>query len=160
MSYTIEKISQPYDEIICEIIKRVGTEFGAIGEGFGPSDDEVLNMSRYYSEEDRAVYFIAKVDGVVVGGGGIASFDKTLDICELKKLFLLPEGRGLGIGSALVKRCLDFAVSQRYRQCYLDTLSSMKAAIGLYERFGFIHLDKPIGTTIHNGCDVWMIKDL
>ena len=160
MSYIIEKISPSYDEVICKIIIKVGTEFGAIGEGFGPSDDEVLNMSRHYRAEERAVYFIAKIDGIVVGGGGIASFDETLNICELKKLFLLPEGRGLGIGSTLVKRCLDFARSQGYKQCYLDTLSNMKAAIALYERSGFTHLDKPIGGTIHNSCDVWMISDL
>ncbi len=38
-------ISAEYDQTICDIIKKVGAEFGAIGEGFGPSDAEVLAMS-------------------------------------------------------------------------------------------------------------------
>jgi len=36
----------------------------------------------------------------------------------------------------------------------------MKSAISLYEKLGFIHLDKPLAGTIHSGCDVWMLKDL
>lgn len=160
MSYTIAKIQQDDDPVICDIIKQVGAEFGAVGDGFGPSDTEVLCMSQHYLESSRSLYLVARLNGVVVGGCGIAPFNASNEICELKKLFLLPPGRGFGIGRALASQCLDFARLQGFQSCYLDTLKSMSAAIALYETLGFSHLDGPLPSTLHGGCDVWMLKQL
>lgn len=152
--------SAEFDQDLCKIIQQVGAEFGAIGDGFGPSDAEVLAMSQHYNSEDRSGYWVALLDGKVVGGGGIAAFNASTSVCELKKLFLLPESRGLGLGKALIGQCLSFASQQGYEQCYLDTLSNMSTAVRLYESFGFEHLTEPMPGTEHNGCDVWMLKSL
>ena len=160
MGYVVQEIKSEHDLKVCEIIKTVGKEYGAIGEGFGPSDPEVEAMSLYYKNENASRYFVSSIDGSVVGGGGIASFNNNNDICELRKLFLLPESRGLGIGKNIVEECLQYAKSQGYKKCYLDTLTSMKSAIILYEKLGFQHLDSPLEGTIHNGCDIWMLKEL
>ena len=156
----ISPITSEQDAAICHIIKSVGAEFGAVGEGYGPGDDEVQAMSQHYHDENRARYFVVTLDGVVAGGCGIASFSADGHVCELRKLFLLPEFRGLGIGKALTMASLGYARSKGYRQCYLDTLSGMTSAIALYESLGFRRLDQPPSETIHNACDVWMLKDL
>lgn len=148
------------DSVIADIIKTVGTEFKAIGEGFGPSDSEVSHMSNHYHAEQGSAYFVAILEGEVVGGGGIAPFSDDLSVCELRKLFLLPKARGLGIGQQLLEQSLVFAKAQNYQQCYLDTLATMTSAIKLYEKQGFTHLEAPLAGTIHNGCDVWMVKEL
>lgn len=74
MRVEIVPIRPEFDAEICQIIQSVGAEFGAIGEGFGPSDAEVLAMSQYYREQDRSAYFVALLEGKVVGGGGIAPY--------------------------------------------------------------------------------------
>ena len=160
MSYEIQEIKPSHDTQVCEIIKKVGEEYGAIGEGFGPSDPEVNAMSQHYNDESSSRYFVAFIKGSIVGGSGIAAFNDSNDVCELRKLFLLPESRGLGLGKKLTEDCLVYAKSKGYKQCYLDTLHSMKSAIELYEKLGFKHLDKPLAGTIHNSCDVWMLKEL
>ncbi|ELG4675011.1 GNAT family N-acetyltransferase [Vibrio cholerae] len=160
MRVEIVPIRPEFDAEICQIIQSVGAEFGAIGEGFGPSDAEVLAMSQHYREQDRSAYFVALLEGKVVGGGGIAPFASHADLCELKKLFLLPTSRGHGVGRALSEHCLNFAKQQGYAKCYLDTLSSMTQAIKLYQQLGFEHLTQPMAGTEHNGCDVWMLKSL
>ncbi|BCK06547.1 GNAT family N-acetyltransferase [Vibrio cholerae] len=160
MRVEIVPIRPEFDAEICHIIQSVGAEFGAIGEGFGPSDAEVLAMSQHYREQDRSAYFVALLEGKVVGGGGIAPFAGHKDLCELKKLFLLPTSRGHGVGRALSEHCLNFAKQQGYAKCYLDTLSSMTQAIKLYQQLGFEHLTQPMAGTEHNGCDVWMLKSL
>lgn len=160
MTYKIQKIKPTHDTKICSIIKKVGEEFGAIGEGFGPSDLEVISMSQHYKDENASRYFVGIIDDQVVGGSGIASFNGSDKICELRKLFLLPKSRGLGLGKKLTEFCLDYAKSKGYKKCYLDTLTGMQSAISLYEKLGFKHLDKPLQGTIHNGCDVWMLKEL
>ncbi|RTZ15553.1 GNAT family N-acetyltransferase [Vibrio aquaticus] len=158
MTILIEPIRPEHDAEICTIIKAVGAEFGAVGEGFGPSDPEVEAMSQYYTLDKNSVYLVATLNGNIVGGCGIAPFNGSSTTCELKKLFLLPESRGLGIGASLSEQCLAFAKQQRFTQCYLDTLSSMDSAIRLYEKLGFKHLTQPLEGTEHGGCDIWMLK--
>lgn len=158
--YQIMPIQAQHDAAICQIIQQVGAQYGAIGEGFGPADAEVQCMSQHFSSHQRSQYLVAILDGQVVGGAGIAPFQQQTEICELKKLFLLPKAQGLGIGKALTQACLDFAREQGYQQCYLDTLSNMHSAIALYEKFSFQHLQQPLPGTLHSGCDVWMLKQL
>ncbi|MDF9398781.1 GNAT family N-acetyltransferase [Vibrio sp. 1180_3] len=160
MDITITEITPTDDQDICHIIKSVGAEFGAVGEGFGPSDAEVEQMSQYYGIETKSIYLVAKMDGKVMGGAGIAAFNSSQEVCELKKLFLLPERRGHGLGIKLSKTCMKYAKDMGYQSCYLDTLSNMTSAIRLYEKLGFSHLNEPMVGTEHNGCDVWMIKEL
>ncbi len=160
MQYTIEEIRPEHDKPMGQIIKAVGAEYGAIGDGFGPSDSEVLCMSRNYNARSNSIYLVALVEGNVVGGSGVAAFNTSDHVCELRKLFLLPENRGFGLGKELTRRCLVFARSKGYKQCYLDTLSHMKSAIMLYEKLGFRRLSRPLDGTIHNRCDVWMQKEL
>ena len=160
MSFTLLPIQARFDADIAQIIRQTGIEFGAIGEGFGPGDAEVSAMSRHYDPEQRSQYLVALLDDQVVGGCGIAPFNGSAETCELRKLFLLPQSRGRGIGRALTLACLDFARSQGFVQCYLDTLSNMTAAIGLYRSLGFQILAEPLEGTPHGGCDLWMLKSL
>lgn len=160
MSLHITTIRPEHDQELCRIIKQVGAEFGAVGDGFGPADQEVSCMSQHYHQRLRSIYLVALINNQVVGGCGIAAFNHHQDICELRKLFLLPEARGQGIGKNLLNRSLDYARSMQYKQCYLDTLSSMNAAICLYKKLGFTALNRPLDGAIHHGCDTWMIKSL
>lgn len=57
--------------------------------------------------------------------------------CEMKRLYVTPAGRGIGLGSQLVDAAIDMASHLGYREIRLDTLSSMHKARGLYEKVGF-----------------------
>lgn len=160
MSYQIQAVTAAQDAKVCEIIKAVGKEYGAVGEGYGPSDPEVEAMSRFYVDSEKSLYLVATINGEVVGGCGVARFADRDDVCELRKLFLLPQSRGLGLGKKLTQQCLSYATNKGYQQCYLDTLSNMQSAVSLYEKLGFEHLTKPLAGTEHSACDVWMLKTL
>jgi ribosomal protein S18 acetylase RimI-like enzyme len=58
-------------------------------------------------------------------------------IAELKRLYVRPEGRGLGLGSSLTAAALQAALDAGYERVRLDTLACMESAQRLYERFGF-----------------------
>jgi len=62
-------------------------------------------------------------------------------ICEMKRLFVSPDGRGLGLGRALAHAIVDEAKRLGYAEIRLDTLPSMRTAIGLYEALGFVAID-------------------
>jgi ribosomal protein S18 acetylase RimI-like enzyme len=57
--------------------------------------------------------------------------------CEMKRLWVRPSARGLGVGRALVDRVLVEARERGYREIVLDTLPVMGDAQRLYERAGF-----------------------
>jgi GNAT superfamily N-acetyltransferase len=57
--------------------------------------------------------------------------------CEMKRLFLLPSARGLGLGRALAQAVVGEARRLGYAELVLDTLPSMQTAVRLYEQMGF-----------------------
>jgi putative acetyltransferase len=158
--FIIRSIVFEDDPAMAAIIRTVMPEFGAVGDGFAINDPEVDWMSRAYSDP-RCAYFVVEREGVVKGGGGVAPLaGGDPKVCELRKMYFLPELRGLGAGNALISLCLDAARSLGFRQCYLETLSGMKAAQKLYERNGFSRIGQPMGNTGHGGCNTFYLLDL
>ena len=156
----IRPIRAQDDAAMASVIRTVMPEFGATGCGFAISDPEVDWMSRAYAEP-RHAYFVVERDGVVLGGGGIAPLaGGDGDTCELRKMYFLADARGIGAGTAMMARCLDAARAAGFRQCYLETLSGMDAAMRLYERSGFRRIAAPMGATGHGGCDSFYLLEL
>jgi putative acetyltransferase len=160
MNFSIRSIEPGDDARVAQIIRTVMPEFGATGEGFAINDPEVDWMSRAYSEP-RCSYFVIEKDGEVLGGAGVAPLiDGEADVCELRKMYFLPELRGLGAGAAMMQMCLDAARAHGFRRCYLETLRGMDAAMKLYERSGFQRLPGPMGATGHGGCNAFYLLHL
>ena len=154
MSFVIRPIEARDNQVIAHIIRTVMPEFGADGPGFAIHDAEVDHMSDSYSAP-RSAYFVVELEGRVLGGGGVAPLtgDSTGLICELRKMYFLPELRGLGAGKALINRCIEAARTFGFKQCYLETLEHMAAARKLYQANGFVEITKPCGNTGHFSCD-------
>ncbi len=156
----IRPIAPADDAAMAAIIRAVMPEFGATGDGFAINDPEVDWMSRAYSAP-RHAYFVLERDNKVLGGAGIAPLaGGDDDVCELRKMYFLPEARGLGAGAAMMSRCLDAARGAGFARCYLETLCGMDAAMRLYQRSGFHRIDGPMGATGHGGCNTFYLREL
>jgi putative acetyltransferase len=159
-AFTIRPIRADDDIAMAAIIRTVMPEFGAGGDGFAINDPEVDWMSRAYSDP-RSAYFVVERAGRVAGGGGVAPLvGGDAGTCELRKMYFLPEVRGLGAGAALMQVCLDAARGFGFGQCYLETLRGMDAAMRLYEKSGFSRLPGPLGATGHGGCNAFYLLAL
>lgn len=75
----------------------------------------------------------------VIGSIAFRSLNETR--CELKRLYVKPDARGLKAGHLLVDTALDEAKRQGYRSIVLDSLDWMSSALAIYERAGFVTIE-------------------
>ena len=79
--------------------------------------------------------WLAQVSGAPVGAVGLKPFDAGR--AELKRLYVAPQARGLGLGEALCRACIEGARVKGYRALLLDTDHGLSQANAVYERLGF-----------------------
>ena len=159
-SYSIRPITAADNAAVAAIIRGVMPEFGADGPGFAIHDAEVGDMAASYAAP-RCIYFVVERGGRICGGGGIAPLQgASTDICELRKMYFLPELRGLGAGAALIELCMQHARRLGFMHCYLETLTGMHAAQRLYEKNGFQRIAAALGNTGHFGCNRFYLRTL
>ncbi len=154
--------SHPDDNpAIAAIIRSVMTSYGAVGPGFSIEDAEVDEMHETYDVPRSLLLVVDDGEGRVIGCGGIAPLaGGDADTCELKKMYFLPEARGLGLGRELMMTLEEAARYRRYRVVYLETLGSMVEAAKLYQRLQYTPLAGPMGNTGHTRCGSFYAKTL
>lgn len=156
----IREITPADDEQIASVIRSVLVEFGVPKVGTAYADKALDKMTETYKKE-KAVYFVIDDNGELIGGAGIAQLDNFEgNICELQKMYFLPEARGVGLGTKMMTACLKKAKDYGFEKCYLETMPYMDDARKLYKKVGFEMLEKPMGDTGHFSCNVWMIKTI
>lgn len=119
--------------------------------GFQKTDEEFKTFPAMY----RAL-FLAKVDGVPVGACGIKAFKP--DIAELKRLYVLPAGRGHKLGERLTLAAIQHSKAKGFEAMYLDTDPGLTHANQIYERLGFADIERYYGNPM--GCSRYMALTL
>jgi putative acetyltransferase len=161
MQHVVVRNIEPADnKTLAEIVRSSLAEFGVDKPGtvyYDPTTDHLYELFQTV----KSAYFVAVVNEEIVGGAGIfPSNGLPADTCELVKMYLKTNARGMGLGKLLIAKCLDTAREMGYTQVYLETMPELKKALSVYEKFGFYYLSGPMGNTGHFGCDRWMLKIL
>jgi putative acetyltransferase len=160
MNFTVRPLKEKDDPIIAKIVKDTLAEFGANHPGtvyFDPTTDHLSEVFKH----KRSAYNIAEIDGKIVGGGGIYPTEGLPDdTCELVKMYLLPEARGLGLGKIMINKCIEMAKQLGFANVYLESMPELRQALKTYAHFGFEYLQGPMGNSGHTGCSLWMLKKL
>ena len=125
------------DDDLTAAIQLVGAYAASLGFdlGFQGFAAEVAGMPGKYAPPAGAL-LLAR-DGAGVALGCVALRPILAGCCEMKRLYVAPAGRGMGIGRALVDAIITEAGRIGYREIKLDTLPSMAGAIALYRQAGF-----------------------
>lgn len=157
---TIRPIQPADNPALAIIIRNTLTEFGAANPGtvyFDSTTDSLFELFQV----PQAAYFVAEANGRILGGGGIFPTEGLPEYtCELVKMYLLPEARGIGLGRTLIEKSLETAKEMGFQQVYLETLDELHFALKIYAKFGFEYLKAPMGNSKHFGCGLWMLKKL
>ena len=145
---------------IAKVIRQVFIDNKLPKTGTAFADSHLDTLFEVYNVP-KAIYFVVENNGKIIGGCGIAQLDNSDEnICELQKMYFLPEARGLGMGFKMMQLCLQKATEFGFESIYLETLPEMIDAQKLYKKVGFDYLNHPKGNTGHSTCPIWMLKKL
>ncbi|HCZ9306980.1 bifunctional helix-turn-helix transcriptional regulator/GNAT family N-acetyltransferase [Vibrio diabolicus] len=158
--YVLRPLAKADNPQVADVIRKVSAEYGLTADrGYGVADPTLDDMYSVYNQ-CGAAYWVIEHRGEIVGGGGFAPLAGEPNVCELQKMYFLPQTRGHGLAKRIVALSLQLAKQFGYQQCYLETTECLREAVGLYEKLGFEHLDAPLGQTGHDACEVVMLKVL
>jgi putative acetyltransferase len=117
------------------VLDVIGAVFREYAMTFEPSgfDADLTDIRRYYPERGGRFWVLVD-DGRVVGTVAVVP---TGAACEIKRLYLLPEYRGRGLGRALMQQTLDWATASGSRHIVAWSDARLTTAHGVYERMGF-----------------------
>lgn len=83
----------------------------------------------------REQCWVAERDGQMLGG--VMLCEEDAETARLRLLYVEPQARGLGVGSALVRQCTEFARSAGYKRLVLWTHGVLHSARRIYEAEGY-----------------------
>lgn len=132
-------------ELILEYTQRLDRDLS-----FQNLNDELSDLKSKYLPPNGEILVAVDNDDVL----GMVAYYKHDDVtCEMKRLYVKPESRGLHLGDRLVSEIIAHAKCNGFEVMLLDTIKPLKAAISLYKKHGFIecesYYDNPMDDVIY-----------
>ena len=107
---------------------------GAFIAGVDSLDTDLKNIPKAY-DGSGGLFVIAEMEDMIIGMGAIRRVDRKT--AELKRMRVLPEYQGQGLGTRLLKHLEGKAKELGYKRLILDTSLKLEAAVHLYEKYGY-----------------------
>lgn len=127
-------------EVVGTVLREYGMELD-----IADKDRDLAGIPASYTVGGGAFRVLVDGAGRVVGCGGL--FPLGGPRAEIRKMYLLPEARGQGLGRALLRQLVDTARGTGLHRLTLETKSVLKEAIALYQAFGFTEIAHPQTTS-------------
>ena len=121
-------------ELIIEYMTRLGRDLS-----FQNIESELQDPTIKYTAPQGELLVALNEDQKVIGM--VAYHRHTHERCEMKRLYVNPQYRGLGLGDQLVKEIIEHAQKAGYKEMVLDTIIPLQGAIYLYKKYGFLEVE-------------------
>lgn len=127
---------QPQDrETATGLIASVLTEYGLGCEPCG-ADLDVYEVEKYY-QQTGGEFWVVEQNTKLVGTAGFYPIQRGIKAVEIRKMYLLPEVRGKGLGKFLLLE-LEWVIKEKgFKEIWIETASVLQEAVKLYEKYGY-----------------------
>lgn len=120
---------------VANIIRSVLAEYGLSWEPTG-ADRDVLEVEDYYLATGGE-FWVIETQGQLVGTAAYYPIERGKNAVEIRKMYLLAEARGQGLGRYLLKQLEEAIARSSFEQIWVETASVLKEAVKLYESSGY-----------------------
>ncbi|WP_235355282.1 GNAT family N-acetyltransferase [Aliterella atlantica] len=117
------------------VISTVLAEYGLAWEPTG-ADEDVLEVEKYYLTAGGE-FWVIEQQNRIVGTGAYYPIKRGRNAVEIRKMYLLPAVRGMGLGKYLLQQLESAIALQGYQQIWIETASVLAEAVKLYETSGY-----------------------
>ena len=126
-------------DLAAEVIKTVLEEYGLPWQPESADRDVIEVESAYLNSGGE--FWVVERNATIVGTAAYQPIARGTNAVEIRKMYLMPEVRGLGLGKYLLKQ-LEMAIAIKdYQEIWLETASILKEAVELYELNGYVPAD-------------------
>lgn len=125
---------KPYLDQVKELITEY-TQWLGRDLSFQDLDKELADIAEKYTAPNGELLVAINEKEIVLGM--VAYYQHSDTRCEMKRLYVRPEGRGYALGDRLIESIMDHAKNSGYTEMVLDTIEPLQAAIHLYKKHGF-----------------------
>ncbi|MBO1048056.1 MAG: GNAT family N-acetyltransferase [Dolichospermum sp. DEX182a] len=137
-----------------KVISSVLSEYGLPWQPEA-ADKDVLNIEEYYLATGGE-FWVIEHQNQIVGTAAYYPINRGEKAVEIRKMYLLPKVRGLGLGKYLLQQ-LETAIALRgFEQIWIETASILAEAVKLYESNGYL----PTTGVETSRCDLVYVKYL
>ncbi len=137
-----------------EVIRKVLEEYGLPWQP-ELADRDVIEVESAYLETGGEFWVVEK-NSTIVGTAAYQPISRGRNAVEIRKMYLLPEVRGKGLGKYLLRELEKAIAVKDYQEIWLETASILKEAVILYERSGY----QPVNNVETERCDLAYLKKI
>jgi GNAT superfamily N-acetyltransferase len=152
--FRLAKVRHAEEIAAAATLFREYADWLGIDLSFQGFEAELASLPGKYAPPMGELVFACSPAGDALGCVAVRPLEGTT-VCEMKRLYVRPAARGLGIGAALVAAVIKSAEELGYAEMKLDTLPSMPEAFTLYKRCGFLEIPayyhNPVPGTVYLG---------
>jgi ribosomal protein S18 acetylase RimI-like enzyme len=132
--YTDSALLRPLKSLLMEYGNYMFHDLGLIAGKKSFYEQIEADPDRSY-QLPNGTFILAEVKGKIAGCVGIRRYSD--EFCEMKRMYVRPEFRGLGIGQLMCSYVIERSKDLGYPKIYLDTNAEMRSAVNLYVHAGF-----------------------
>ncbi len=123
-------------ELVAQVLAEYGLGNGELAGEPGGADWDLLHVEAAYWQQGGE-FWVVEQQGKLVGTAGYYPIQRGDNGVEIRKMYLRPAVRGMGLGRHLLKT-LEQSIRQRgFQQIWVETASVLQAAVQLYENSGY-----------------------
>ncbi|MDB9473228.1 GNAT family N-acetyltransferase [Dolichospermum circinale] len=137
-----------------QVISSVLSEYGLPWQP-EEADKDVLNIEAYYLATGGE-FWVIEQENQIIGTAAYYPINRGEKAVEIRKMYLLPKVRGLGLGKFLLQQLETVIASRGFEQIWIETASILTEAVKLYESHGYL----PTTGVETSRCDLVYVKYL
>ncbi|PSF37837.1 GNAT family N-acetyltransferase [Aphanothece hegewaldii CCALA 016] len=121
------------------VIKQVLAEYGLPWQP-EEADQDVIEIESYYLEKKGEFWVIEQNKNFpkILGTAAYYPIYRGIKAVEIRKMYLLPEVRGKGLGKYLLQQLETTIQEKGFQEIWIETASVLKEAVQLYEKNGYL----------------------